>query len=154
MRQSTWGWIVAVGVCVGLVAGVVAMIALFAGDKWFQVNKHLTLAHAIYWVIILFLLYIISTKPEPSGLPLPKVKLVRDNGHILIENSNWLSVGTMCAIYLLEGDFEVLQCTGQVINIQEDGLVQVITQPINGNNYVQQLKENKDAILVKPGVKT
>lgn len=146
-----WKNILAIATCVGLVGGVLSLVSLFAPDNWLDDHKVLIGTHAFYWILLLFGIFLYIQKPIETELALPSVKFIRDNKILLTENANWLSVGTMVAVYLKEDEFEIRKSTGKVINIQQNDLVQIELSDTD-QTITTELKENRQNILIKPGV--
>ncbi|MDE2792094.1 MAG: hypothetical protein OXI81_16955 [Paracoccaceae bacterium] len=141
-----------------LVGTVIGLFALWGGEEWRDRYIDLALLNAVYWVFILHLLWEVISHECPQTFRLPQVKAVMRAEHLLIvENSPWLGVGVMATIYVLENDFERFVCTGEVINVQMNDLVQIAARA-TGQQYASEdefwttlERIDRAAILVKPG---
>lgn len=146
-----WEKLKVLATCCGIVGFLLAITILAKSPEWVSDHKNLLITHAIYLILIIFLIYELSKKPT-YGLELPKIKVVKDNGLILAENANWLSVGTVCAIYTIENEFEIFKHHAIVTNIQENNLVQIQISDTDRKEDIEYLQKNQRSILVKPGV--
>jgi hypothetical protein len=149
--KSAWEKLKVLATCCGIVGFLLTIIILANPSEWASDHKILLITHALYLTAILFLIYELSKKPT-HGLELPKIKIVKDNGLILAENANWLSVGTVCAVYVVENEFEIFKHHALVTNIQENDLVQIQISDANKKEDIDHLQKNQRSILVKPGV--
>ncbi|WP_420585092.1 hypothetical protein [Ruegeria sp.] len=144
----------AIGSIGGFLAVVFVVVQISKGQTWVDSNSKLLLTHGAYWFLLLLVGWLIVSWQPEDYLASPKVRVVRDDGILIVEKSPWLGIGVGTAIYLIEDDFEKLICGAEVINIQSNELVQLKTAAIDSDHpdYLAALKASKDDILVKPGL--
>ncbi|KZL23683.1 hypothetical protein [Pseudovibrio sp. WM33] len=138
----------------GVLGFTYVLLSLFMGPVWIDANKLLIFVHMIYIAIILAgLWYHVSTKAN-DPYALPKVRNVTADGILLVNRSPWLGNRVQVSIFLLQNEFEQMLCQGVVINVQENSLVQIATQSTeyDDQELLRTIKENKEELLIKPGV--
>lgn len=88
----------------------------------------------------------------------PKITAVLPNGVVLVRDAPWLSMHVSVSVYFLEGEFERLLCSGRVLNVQSNHLVQ-IELLLDGrgmssiSEVLETLQKNElERVLVKPGL--
>lgn len=148
----------AVGVIIGVLLAIVGALALWQGQTWQNQYGGWAIIHALYWVVILYLTWLLLTRAPPDFLGMPTVRMFKD-GILYVEQSPWLGVGVMTAIYQGDEDgIERLVCAGEVINIQSNGLVQIrVRYDLHGYSSEDDARKAleqapKDRVLVKPGL--
>lgn len=119
--------------------------------------------------VAILLLYIIIVLCHAvytaNGNPLPKILVVKsrtpgDEGMLLcvLEPSDLFSYNSLVSFYRLEKDFEQFMGWGSVINIQEDGKIQVVMNRYTLDDaellgrFSQNNRDTISEILIKPSV--
>lgn len=157
-RQSIVRHGAAFGSITALVIAVISVLWILFGEPWRAQYGGWAVTNGAYCVVLLYLIWLILTRPAPDFLGLPKARVFRSDGLLLVEYAPWLSLGVMTAIYVMEGEVERLVCVGEVINIQSNGLVQIKTHHdewgYGSEKEAWEALENidKELILVKPGL--
>jgi hypothetical protein len=148
----------AIGGIAALVIGIISVPAFWFGEPWRAEYGGWAVLNGTYWIAILYLIWLILTRPAPDFLGLPRARACRSSGLLIVEHSPWLSLGVMTAIYIMEDQVERLVCVGEVINVQSNGLVQIKARYHDqGYSSVQEAwqtleRTDKELILVKPGL--
>ena len=138
--------------------GIVSFFGWWFGDTWRAGYANIATVNAIYLSVILYLLWFILSRSSPDFLGTPVVRAIHDKSLLLVDGAPWLSLGVMAAIYTKENDYERLVCTGEVINVQANRLVQVSIREVDHafgdlEAVEKKLAEiNKDSILIRPGL--
>jgi len=141
---------------------------IFGLIAWFGITPDKTVSLRIPSLIIIILVFlawwfyrIAWIIYEQSGIKLPAVKQVTTYGEsqtaiLILEPSPLFSHNSVVAIYCVEDQFERLIGIGSVINVQEDGLIQVslIESKSEDENVWKPILENKadkiKYLIVKP----
>lgn len=144
---------------VGLGLAILGAVVFSQGDQWREENIGLVWVHGAYWTSIVYLIWIILTRESPDFLGVPRViKLVRDQEVLLVEQSPWLSLDVLTAVYIVDNDVERFVCVGKVVNVQMNKLVQIELSPDERGDEVREEmwdalnQAEKTSILVKPGL--
>jgi len=151
-------------------SGGLSLVAtlIFGFIAWFGITPDKTVSLRIPSLIIIILIFLawwfyrISwIIYEQSGIKLPSVKQVTIYGEnqtaiLILEPSPLFSYNSIVAIYCVEDQFERLIGIGSVINVQENGLIQisVIESKSEDANVWKPILENKadkiKYLIVKP----
>jgi hypothetical protein len=140
-----------------VIAAIVGVIVLWKGEAWRAQYINWCLMHGIYLTIIIYLMWMLIKSSNSERFPLPKIKTLRDEGIIVTDYCNWLGVRVAVSIFVLDDRFEQFLCSGEVINIQQNGLVQIRlfhpTERIDVADLISALKsKNSENVLIKPAV--
>lgn len=149
--------------------GLSLVVALIFGCiAWFGITPDKTVSLRIPFLIIIILVFlawwfyrIAWIIYEQSGIKLPLVKQVTTYGEsktaiLILEPSPLFSYNSIVAIYYVEDQFERLIGIGSVINVQENGLIQVsvIESKSEDSTVWKPILENKadkiKYLIVKP----
>jgi hypothetical protein len=130
---------------------------LAVGGEAFRAAHWLYIAlHVAYLTVVGFLIWLVFDV-RSGRFKLPKVKKRIDDQAILVcEPEDWLGYGASVAVYQKDGDYERPLATGQVSNIQANGLVQVqLVEAFSGND-MDVFREELTAVqltdfIIKPG---
>ena len=157
-KKSALKHAAAVGTIITFMIGLVSFMGWWFGDAWKSEHGNIAIVHAGYCAVILYLLWFILSRASPNFLGTPVVRAIHDKSLLLVEGAPWLSLGVMAAIYTKENDYERLVCTGEVINVQTNSLVQVSIREVDEafgdlEAVEKKLAEiNKEFILIRPGL--
>jgi hypothetical protein len=111
----------------------------------------------VHWTTISYLIWL-AFDFRSSGYSTPTVKLFyREQDLILVNQKDWLGMNVAVLLYKQEGDYERLLCPGTVINIQDNGLVQIHLS-IDGleSEEISRVRTklndgNLSSLIIKPG---
>lgn len=148
----------AVAVILGAVAAIISLYAWRQGEDWRLEYSNLAIVNGIYWILLLYLFWIILSRNAPDFLGVPIVKAIHDKKILIVDGAPWLSLGVMAAIYVKDGEYERLVCTGEVVNVQTNKLVQIHIRDYEDiYNDIEAAGEklnltSKEAILIRPGL--
>ena len=140
-----------------VVSAVVALAALASE----MVRGHIGVValFGVHWVLLAHLVRCILEHECPKYFGNPKVKhVMRDDGLLIVERSPWLGIDVATSVYRVQDDFERLVCAGHVINIQQNGLVQIRvscteTGLPSWNDVWNELgSKSADSLIVRPGL--
>lgn len=130
-----------------------------------QINKDMQISMFLFLVLLILCVLIISSlisalfEVMKSSEVLPEVERVLSNNEqllILLSPSSIFSHGIIVSLYYTdEFQFERLICIGTVLNIQENGKIQIrVHQMIEGqDDVVLKLSQNDCSVLKKITVK-
>lgn len=148
----------ALGAAFAFVAALVSVIGWWQGERWRIDHGNLAILNAVYWILILYLLWVLLSRKVPDFLGAPLVKAIHDKKLLIVDEAPWLSLGVLTAIYVKDGEYERLVCTGEVINVQSNNLVQILIREYEDiysdiEDVGAKLQHtSKDAILIRPGL--
>lgn len=140
------------------VTAIIAVIGWWQGEDWRVSYSNLAIVNGVYWILLLYLLWIILSRNTPDFLGVPLVKAIHDKKLLIVDGAPWLSLGVMTAIYVKDGEYERLVCTGEVVNVHTNKLVQIHIRGYEEiYNDIEAVGEklnqtSKDAILIRPGL--
>ena len=110
-----------------------------------------------HWVLISYLVWL-AFDMRTNAFSSPPVRSVRiEEGVLIVGHRDWLGVSVAVLVFKQEGEFERLLCAGNVINVQQNGLVQIaISTSGLDDNEVRQVKEKisdgeNHTLIIKPG---
>jgi hypothetical protein len=113
--------------------------------------------HVVYLTLVGFLVWLVFDV-RTRRFKLPEVRaFIDDNLVLLCEPVEWLGYGAAVGIFRREGEYERPVGGGQVINIQDNGLVQVeIVKPFiageNSDEFRSTIRNIKTSdFIIKPG---
>ncbi len=144
----------------GITATVSAIIALAALiSEWVLDQIEIVALFGVHWVFLVHLSRCILEHQCPTYYSNPKVKhVMKDYGLLIVERSPWLGMGVATSVYTVQGDLERLVCAGHVINIQQNGLVQIKISCTEAglthwNDVWNELSsKSADSLIVRPGL--
>ncbi|MBB3568722.1 hypothetical protein [Rhizobium sp. BK491] len=137
---------------------LIGIIGWWQGEQWRVTYSNIAILNGVYCILILYLLWIILSHDTPDFLGVPVVKAIHDKKLLIVEGTPWLSLGVMTAIYIKDGEYERLICTGEVVNVQTNRLVQILVRENDDvfgdiDAATEKLAQTaKGAILIRPGL--
>lgn len=121
-------------------------------EVWFKANVGIFAVHSLYLFLIPCIIYVTYTYDRDTGnFQSPKVKMILDDGKLLLEPCGWVSMGTFVTIYRSDSDVETIIGLGFVVNIQENQMPQVQLDNM-GDNTVETLAAARSSLRIKPGL--
>lgn len=109
----------------------------------------------VHWVLISYLAWL-AFEFRTVSLSAPEVRhYLKDSSVLIVSPKQWLGISVSVLIYVQEEDYERLTCAGEVVHIQENGLVQVRVEPLredterNSMHLLEKVKLSR--IILKPG---
>ena len=120
-------------------------------EVWFKANLNIFAVHSLYLLLIPSIIYVVYSYDRDTGFHSPKVKMVLDDGKLLMEPCGWVSMGTFVTIYRSDSDVETILGLGYVVNIQENKMPQV-QMTIMDEITVETLKQARTSLRIKPGL--
>ena len=145
------------GGALAVVAGVITLA--FLSLEWVQGRIGWIVLLGVHWTFILHFARCMLEHQCPTYFGNPKVRSVLRDDHLLIvERSPWLGVGVSTSVYAVEDELERLVCTGQVINVQLNDLVQIRVAPTTaGMTCWKDIwsaldSQHADSLIIRPGL--
>lgn len=136
----------------GAIGGAWTIGGLLTSDEWFKANVSMFAVHSFYIFLIPIIIYITYTYDRDTGsFQSPKVKMVLNDGKLLLEPCGWVSIGTYVTIYRSDNDVETIIGLGVVVNIQENKMPQVQMQNV-GETTIEALTQARTSLRIKPGL--
>lgn len=136
----------------GAIGGLWTIGSLVSNDVWFEENVGIFAVHSFYLFLIPSIVYVSYAYDRGAdSFHSPNVKMVLDDGKLLLEPCSWVSIGTYVTIYRLDRDVETIIGLGVVVNIQENKMPQVQMESM-GENTVETLKNARTSLRIKPGL--
>lgn len=136
----------------GAIGGAWTIGGLISGEVWFKENVNIFLVHSFYLFLIPNIIYLSYSYDRATGtFQSPKVKMVLDDGKLLMEPCGWVSMGTYVTVYRSDNDVETVIGLGYVVNIQENKMPQVQIEH-TGDDTVDALKQARTSLRIKPGL--
>lgn len=112
---------------------------------------------AFYLTVISFLIWLVfDTRSQRFKLP-EVAKVIGEDLILLCRPVDWLGMGAAVSVYRNDGDYERVVASAEVINVQQNGLVQIkllgsSEVPEEREHAVQELsKIDKASFVIKPG---
>ncbi len=142
----------------GAIVALITIVGWWQGEEFRVEYANVAILNGVYLIIVFYLLWIIIDRRPPDFLGVPVVKAIHDHKILIVEGAPWLAMGVMTAIYTKEDEYERLVCTGEVVNVQANKLVQIhIRDHEEVFNDVKTVADkleamSKDSILVRPGL--
>jgi hypothetical protein len=143
----------ALGGIFAFLAATLGVVALFVERASLMSHWYVLAIHYIYLYLIILLAWFHFETKGSATLSLPRVILIYENGILLVEGKDWLGTGVAVAVYVMTNDFEQLICSGEVINVQRNGLVQIQTTDPVTDDWEETLKRSKNSLLIRPGIR-
>jgi hypothetical protein len=136
----------------GAIGGAWTIGGLIFDELWFRENVSIFVVNSLYLFSIPSIIYITYSYDRDTGsFQSPKVKMVLDDGKLLMEPCGWVSIGTFVTIYSSDNDVETILGLGFVVNIQENKMPQVQIENID-NITIEKLKHARTSLRIKPGL--
>lgn len=136
----------------GAIGGAWTIGGLITDEVWFKANVSINLVHSFYLLLIPSIIYVTYSYDRDTGsFQSPKVKMVLDDGKLLMEPCGWVSMGTFVTIYRSDSDVETILGLGFVVNIQENKMPQVQMESMD-EIIVETLKQARTSLRIKPGL--
>ena len=144
----------------GILAVVAAMIGMTAsiGGEWVKSHAVWIVIVGGHWVAILHLLRWLFERECPAYYDSPTVRsTLREHDLLIVEPSPWLGYGVATSVFVAQDDLELLVCTGRVVNVQLNDLVQIEIDAagagMQSEDHVwQALKEKRGSLIIRPGL--
>gem|GEM_PF-5279744 len=140
------------------ITALIGLIGWWQGEQWRVAFSNIAVVNGFYWNLIFYLMWILLNRETPDFLGIPIVKAIHDKRMLIVDGAPWLSLGVLTAIYVKDGEYERLVCTGEVINVQTNKLVQILVREHEDayediDAATEKLAQtSKDAILIRPGL--
>lgn len=136
----------------GAIGGAWTIGSIIADEVWFKANLSSIELHSFYLFLLPNIIYLTYCYDRDTGsFQSPKVKMVLDDGKLLLEPCGWVSFGTLVTIYRSDSDVETILGLGFVVNIQENKMPQVQMENID-EITVEALKQSRTSLRIKPGL--
>jgi len=135
----------------GAIGGAWTIGGFMSDEVWFKANLNIFAVHSLYLLLIPSIIYVVYSYDRDTGFHSPKVKMVLDDGKLLMEPCGWVSMGTFVTIYRSDSDVETILGLGYVVNIQENKMPQV-QMTIMDEITVETLKQARTSLRIKPGL--
>jgi hypothetical protein len=146
----------AIGIFLALIS-IAGLVLGLGGEAFRQTYANLTIVLMLHWFAILYLIWL-AFDFRSASFALPRVKSVQlEEGVLLVSRKEWLGMGVAVLIFRQDGDYERLLASGEVVNIQENGLVQIgLHTPDLDHDDTERLRNRLtsapiDRLIVKPG---
>lgn len=146
------------------VLGTIAVYFVAPDEDLVRMNIFFS-AMFLFVVVIIILLRTAYDANLDASIVLPKIRKILEppksyekaTALLLIDPSNFLSYDSSVTLFILEDDYESFIGVGAVINIQNDGKIQVaLFTNEDSNQIMHQLKENRkhdlERLVLKPSV--
>lgn len=144
--------------------GTIAVYFVVPDQDLVKMNVFLVVIFSLTAVIVILLRTAYDANSDAS-ITLPKIRKILEppksyekaSALLLVDPSNYLSHDSSVTLFILEDDYESFVGVGTVINIQNDGKIQVaLFTSVESNKIMVQLKENKkhdlERLILKPSV--
>lgn len=143
-----------VGIILGW-AGLFGLLLAVGGEAFRSQWAVWIVVLYVHWSAISYLVWL-AHDFKADALTSPKIKAIRSaEGVVLVQKKDWLGINVQVIIYRLDGDYERFVCQGSVVNIQGNGIIQILVL-IDSNDdrslIFSKLSEgNVRDLIIKPG---
>ena len=146
-----------VGGTLAVVGAVIGMV-VFVGGESVKSNAGVIVAIGCHWVVLVHLAWCLLQHECPTYYGNPTVRnALRKRELLIVEPSPWLGYGVATSVFVAQDDLELLVCTGRVVNVQLNELVQIEVDSgsagMESADEVWQVLENeRNSLIIRPGL--
>ena len=139
------------------VATIAAFVLGLGGEEFRKGYATLVVVHAIYITLIAYLIWLVFDVRTRRFKPPEVARLIQEDMTLLCRPVEWLGMGTIVTVYYRDGDYERLVGSAEVVNIQQNGFLQVQFSSNFANQADKERasevlsKIDKDSFVIKPG---
>lgn len=145
------------GAIFAAIAAAIGLVLVVGGES-IEPYTWIILTLGVHWVVLLHLAHRLLEHECPMYYGSPRVRsALRGDRLLIVERSPWLGYGVATSVYVSQADLERLVCTGWVVNVQQNDLVQIEidsggTGMQDEDDLWQVLEHQRESLIIRPGL--